>query len=1421
MFKKTLFALILLAVLGGIAATCNAAPLITSIARRNPNANSSDTEPVISPTLLGEGAVLFVDRTHIMAIVPPRMLGAEYVRTANDDKDNPNHELDVTIGQACLLYLLIDNRMGDNVRTDPPNLTAAGMSWVTQAGFTLTQMTVENDENADGSLNNTFGVYVKPVTPGTYTLYGQNNGGSRNMYVVAAALPPTKALNPTPVNGSTITTGAAVLSWEPGTYAAQHHLFFSAARSDVESRLAAADKGYTPAPPHIMTGLVPGTTYYWAVDEVNNLHPDSPWAGDVWSFSVMSGKASNPTPIDGAKYLPTNVQLAWSPGYQSSYYEVYHGTNYDTVNSATTPNATIVPATHSLTGLSNNTTYYWRVDAIDQSLTKHKGDVWTFSVIPVITIQDPNLVAWYKFDAGYGTKVLDWSGHGRDGTISGTVNWVSGLFDGALDFIGDNGGYVEMPAASIGLTNSKGSVAMWVNSTQIDDEGHIWYACDETGGDGFGGQDEMHVNMDDDGGGIIRYWVLGTDGGTGTNISLNSPWTPADAWVHVAATWSEPDGMRFYINGVQVGSAPHNNPGNLKTYVRLRLGHANSGDRYYDGMIDDFRLFNRAITPAEVIAAMRGDRFVAWNPKPGNGAVPDIEAARPLAWTPGDGVAMHDVYFSTDMAAVEAATTFTSGVYVGRQGPNTYDPGALGFGGTYYWRVDEVEPDGVTIHKGYTWTFTTLDHIVLEDFESYGDSTVVGAAGSRMWYTWRDGYGWTDPTTIGGNGTGSLIGNWPPPVAETAVIHGGRQAMPFWYDNSGTGADALGTLITAKYSEATRTFAASQDFIRNGLRALSVWYRGFPGEMGALSVAGNQYTLTGAGADIWNMLYPGQVAADGYHDEFHYVYKQVSTGVFTLKVKVESVQNTNAWSKAGIMIRATLDGGSPNALLAVTPGNGTTTQIRTDPGGTTTSTRDPNFTAPLWIRISRNSVGDLTSSFSSDNINWTTIPVANNLPVPGFPIYIGLAVTSHSSGNPCTAVFSNFTMDDVAVTGLQHQDIGILSNDKAPLYMALTDSLGRRAVVNHPDPDAVLVTTWAQWNIDMAGFSGGGVDLAKVSKISLGVGIPGSTTPGGSGKLYFDDIALYPPRYIPGMGTPLATDLNGDGTVDFRDARIVGAEWLRSDYTAPPLLSWYKLDGNGLDSSGNNHHADPCSDPGGRVPLYAASMPGFTSAVDVNGGGDYLISRNAGAYMNGLDAVTIMAWIKSDVVDTDKGFIDFQTPNGNDSRDLRYDAAGASGGGINVIKVGVTTTAGEQKLESQSNVQTTNWQHVAITWSSGQNIKLYIDGVENAPTWREATRLGSLTGYSALHIGKGAKDNSAASSWAGLIDDVRIYDKVLTPAELTSVLNGTLGTVSNYHPLVSAANLSDNEPANSKMVNFRDLAVMLSQWRLWQLWPQW
>ena len=487
-------------------------------------------------------------------------------------------------------------------------------------------------------------------------------------------------------------------------------------------------------------------------------------------------------------------------------------------------------------------------------------------------------------------------------------------------------------------------------------------------------------------------------------------------------------------------------------------------------------------------------------PNPADGAV-EVKPSVILRWDAGAVAASHEVYFGTDADAVKNATK-TSPEYKGPKalGEESYDPDNLIFNNTYYWRIDEVNgvnPDSPW--AGNVWSFTTSEYFVIDDFEDYdtGDN--------QIWYSWHDGLGYGSPGTpdyFAGNGTGAAVGDeTTASYAEETIVKSGDKSMPIAYDNNKQG--------YSKYSEVELTLADQRDWTEEGVGELSLWFRGYPAFTGSF-VEGplGTYTMTGSGADIW--------AVDGVEaDEFHFAYKML-TGPGSIVARVQSVDNTNVWAKAGVMIRDTLNPDSAHATMVVTPGSGVSFQRRPGTAAASIDTTTGEITAPYWVKIERDLSGNFTASHSTNGSTWTIqgipelIPMASN-------VQIGLALTSHDNSLTCQAVFTNVTFTGNVGTQWANQDIGIATNDAEPLYVTVSNSTGTPVVVVHDDPAAATIDTWTEWVIPLQAFADQGIVLTNVDRIAIGLGTKGNmTAPGGTGKMFIDDIRLYRPREAAG-----------------------------------------------------------------------------------------------------------------------------------------------------------------------------------------------------------------------------------------------------------------------------------------------------------------
>jgi len=196
------------------------------------------------------------------------------------------------------------------------------------------------------------------------------------------------AFGPDPADGALHEDIWVTLCWVPGELAVSHDVYLGddldvvdeATRDSEVFRGNQTTTFYVAGFPGFAypEGLVPGTTYYWRIDEVNDADPNSPWKGSVWSFSIPPKTAYNPDPADGAEVAdPNTVTLSWTQGFGAILHTVYLGDDYDEVDSAT-GGAPLGTTTYKPGPLEREKVYYWRVDEFD-AIGTYKGDIWSFT----------------------------------------------------------------------------------------------------------------------------------------------------------------------------------------------------------------------------------------------------------------------------------------------------------------------------------------------------------------------------------------------------------------------------------------------------------------------------------------------------------------------------------------------------------------------------------------------------------------------------------------------------------------------------------------------------------------------------------------------------------------------------------------------------------------------------------------------------------------------------------------------------------------------------------------------------------------------------------------------------------------------------------------------------------------------------------
>ena len=203
------------------------------------------------------------------------------------------------------------------------------------------------------------------------------------------------AFNPEPVDGALYSDIWAMMSWSPGAFAASHDVYMGDNFNDVNDGAGDTFRGnqtytyYLAGIPGnaFPDGLIPGTTYYWRIDEVNEAEPNSPWKGEVWSFSIPPKTAYFPNPADGAELVNLNARLSWTAGLGAKLHYVVFGEDFDEVSNA---EAGVLNGTTTFNPgpLELAKTYYWRVGESDGS-EMYKGDVWSFTTVGAVSGPDP------------------------------------------------------------------------------------------------------------------------------------------------------------------------------------------------------------------------------------------------------------------------------------------------------------------------------------------------------------------------------------------------------------------------------------------------------------------------------------------------------------------------------------------------------------------------------------------------------------------------------------------------------------------------------------------------------------------------------------------------------------------------------------------------------------------------------------------------------------------------------------------------------------------------------------------------------------------------------------------------------------------------------------------------------------------------
>ena len=707
-------------------------------------------------------------------------------------------------------------------------------------------------------------------------------------------------------------------------------------------------------------------------------------------------------------------------------------------------------------------------------------------------ISDANPLHWYKFDET-GTDCIDSGSGGLNGTYDGVSLGQEGRFGAGT---------------AVGFERIGANRANFTGATDLPGPWTVEYIVKTTKAPAANDSQALH-DGDSTSVRLAGWTALGEAGFTlygvadyqftpAAGLTLNDLVIQPDVWIHMVFR-NNGSGTQLFFDGVLVATSV-----DMIDLPRLRIGGRGAGPAdHFQGVLDEAVVYDRALTDAEISAhASPTFPLIATSPYPEDGAML-ADTWISMGWVVGSTAVTHDTYLSDNFDDANDGTgdAFRGNfdlVYFIAGFPGFPYPDGLVNGTTYYWRIDEVEADGTTKHKGDVWSFTVPPKTAYlpepADSAEFVDLNVV--------LSWTPGFG--------------------------AKLH---------YIVFGEDFDEVNN-TAAGIPNGPATYTP-------GLLKLAKTYYWRVDEFdGSETYKGEVWSFTTLGA------VSGPNPADGAMDVKPSVVLSWDAGAVAASHEVYFGTDSEAVKNA---TKTSSEYKGPKALgeESYDPGKLTlnsTYYWRIDEVNGVSP--DSPWAGNVWSFTTGNffAIDDFEDYDAAENQIWFAWHDGLGAGAPGTPGYIPGNGTGSAVGDETTLSYTEETIvnggiqsmplvfdnnkqgyskySEVELTLTDQRDWteegvvelslwfhGDLNNSAEPLYVAVSNIAGTPAVVVHDDPAAATIDTWTEWVIPLQAFADQGIILTNVDRIAFGLGTKGNmTVPGGSGKMFYDDVRLYRSR---------------------------------------------------------------------------------------------------------------------------------------------------------------------------------------------------------------------------------------------------------------------------------------------------------------------